>query len=212
MQIGRSILWTAVLPLLVNLLYALYHGIFGAVNQSVWFAVLCAYYSVLSAMRFLVVLCERKGRSAAGIAGVYFVMGLTGILMIVWSFILAGVIYVSLSQNLATRYNEIMMITIATYTFYKITTAVTCAIKAKKNCAPLEMVLHNIRYAEVAASVLTLQRSMLVSFGSMTEPKAHIMNGITGGAVCLLVLFLGAAMVTKGMKRKELSLWQNQNL
>lgn len=207
----HPILWTAVVPLLLNLLYAIYHGILGVLNQSVWFASMCAYYSVLSAMRFSAVLCGRRGRSAAGIARAYFVMRLTGALMIVWSLLLTGVIYVSLSQNIATKYDEILMITIAAYTFYKVAMAITRAVKAKKNPAPLERVLRGIRYAEVAASVLTLQRSMLASFGSMTEPKAHLLNRISGAAVCLFVLCLGVAMVVRGIRKEEISLWQSRN-
>ena len=62
------------------------------------------------------------------------------------------------------RYDSILMITIATYTFYKITMAVVRAVKQRHDPSPLLAAIRSIGYAEVAASVLTMQRSMLVSF------------------------------------------------
>ena len=116
---------------------------------------------------------------------------------------MTGAIYISLSQNIATKYEEIVMITIAAYTFYKITMTVIKAVKHRKNPSPLLSVIHSISYAEVAASVLTLQRSMLVSFDGMSDTEIHTMNTLTGSAVCLFVLILGISLIIKGAKRKE---------
>lgn len=55
--------------------------------------------------------------------------------------------------------------------------------------------IRSIGYAEVAASVLTLQRSMLVSVGAMSDTNAHILNMATGAAVCLFVLGLGITLL-----------------
>ena len=119
------------------------------------------------------------------------------------NFILAAAIYISQSQHIATKYGEIVMITIAAYTFYKITITVIKAVKQRKNPSPLLSVIRSISYAEVAASVLTLQRSMLVSFGEMNDTDIHTMNTLTGSSVCLFVLILGIALIIRGAKRKE---------
>ena len=196
----------------LNLLYALYHGVLGIYSQSIWFLSMFAYYVILGAVRFSAVLCERKNSVAASDGIEYFVLTLSGILLTVLSFVLSGVIYLSLSQNIVTKYDSILMITIATYTFYKITMAVVRAVKQRHDPSPLLAAIRSIGYAEVAASVLTMQRSMLVSFEGMTEEKIHLMNSLTGAVVCLFVLVLGIAMIIKSTKRKEPSEWQNQNL
>ena len=131
----------------------------------------------------------------------FLVMKLSGILLSVLSIVLAGVVYISSSQNIATKHGEIMMITIATYTFYKITMAVIRAVKLRKNPAPLLRTIQNISCAEVAASVLTLQRSMLVSFDPMEQEQVRTMNAMTGAAVCLFVVVLGICMIIKSKKR-----------
>ena len=201
-QRSRIVLF-AVFGFSLNLLYAFYHAALGIINQSIWFITMCAYYIVLSTMRLSAVLCERKSKGTPSNDIEYFVMKLCGVLLILLNFVLAGAIYISLSQNIATKYGEIIMITIATYTFSKITMAVIKAVKQRKNPSPLLSVIRSISYAEVAASVLTLQRSMLASFDGMSNTEIHTMNTLTGSAVCLFVLILGISLIIRGTKRKE---------
>lgn len=181
-----------------NLLYVLYHGVLAAVNRSVWFAAMCAYYTVLSAMRLSAVLCGRERRSGGSD---YFVMRLCGVLLMVMSAVVAGVNYISLSQNRIAKYETITMITIAAYTFYKLGLSVVRAVRRRRYPLPLHGVIRGIGYAEAAASVLTLQRSMLVSFEGMGEADIRTMNLLTGGGVCLFVLGLGVFMVIRGTRK-----------
>lgn len=191
------VIFAATLGFFLNLLYAIYNGILGARDHSLWFASMCAYYSVLGTMRFSAVLCEGRGSHKASIETELFVMKLSGILLGVLSVVLTGVIYISLSQNIAAKYDEIIMITIAAYTFGKLTMAIIRAVKQRHDPSPLLATIRRIGYAEAAASILTLQRSMLASFGTISDTKAHILNMATGAAVCLFVLTLGTVMVVK---------------
>lgn len=196
------ILFVTTFSFILNLLYAFYHGVLGLANQSLWFLALCAYYVVLSTLRFSAVLCGHKSNPAYTADTERFVTKFSGVLLTVLSFVLTGVIYISLSQNIATKHGEIIMITIATYTFGKITVAIVKAVKQHKNPSLLFAAVRSIGYAEVAASILTLQRSMLVSFGSMQESMIRQMNILTGAAVCLFILVLGIVMIRRGKKRK----------
>lgn len=130
-------------------------------------------------------------------------MALVGALLALLSLALAAAVCISLVQDVAVKHGEITMITIATYTFYKIGLAAAQAARRKKDPSPLFAALRGIRYAEVAASVLTLQRSMLVSFGGMSRQQARGMDLAAGAAVCTFVLALGLAMAGKGIKRGE---------
>lgn len=205
------IITTAAFSFFINLLYALYNGVLGMMNRSIWFISMCAYYTILSTLRFSAVLCGRKSNSTASVDTEYFVMKLSGVLLAVLSFVLTSVIYISLVENIAVRHDTVVMITIAAYSFYKITMAIIRAIKQRKNPSPLLAVIRSIGYADVAASVLTLQRSMLASFGESADPQAHTMNILTGAAVCLFIFTLGTIMTIKGIKRKGKSIWQSPN-
>ena len=195
------IILSATLAFAFNLLYAIYHCVLGILNLSFWFIAMCAFYGILAIMRFSAILCERNHQKLPDNVTELFVMKLSGVLLVILSIVLATVSYISLSQNIAAKHGEIIMITIATYTFYKITMAIVKAVKQHKNTSPLLKTIRNIGYAEVAASILTLQRSMLASFGTMSAGNIHFMNAVTGAAVCLFVLILGLSMITKSMKK-----------
>lgn len=195
------IILSATLAFAFNLLYAIYHCVLGILNLSFWFIAMCAFYGILAIMRFSAILCERNHQKLPDNVTELFVMKLSGVLLVILSIVLATVSYISLSQNIAAKHGEIIMITIATYTFYKITMAIVKAVKQHKNTSPLLKTIRNIGYAEVAASILTLQRSMLASFGSMSAGNIHFMNAVTGAAVCLFVLILGLSMIAKSMKK-----------
>ena len=196
------VIFAAAFGFFFNLLYAIYNGILGVLNQSLWFAAMCAYYIILGTMRFSAILCERKNDNMVSFQTEFFVMKFSGIMLTVLSVVLTSVIYISLSQNNAAKYDEIIMITIATYTFGKIAMAIIRAVKQRNNPSPLLATIRSIGYAEVAVSVLTLQRSMFVSFGSMNDANKHILNIATGAAVCLFVLGLGITLLVKNRKDK----------
>lgn len=216
-ELGREIaedqhsrlLLSAAISFGCNLGYAVYHGILGAIHLSLWFFVMCAFYGILAVMRFCAVLCGHMGRDRDAAPSEYFVMRMSGILLLLLSLVLGSVIYISLSQNIATAYGKITMITIAAYTFYKITAVAVRAFRQRRDFSPVFGVIRNVSYAEAAASLLTLQRSMLVSFGAMEREKICMMNALTGAAVCLFVLVLGILLIIKS--RKEMKLCQNRN-
>ena len=96
---------------------------------------MCVYYVMLGTARFSAVLCGHGSTPESPAGTDYFAMRLSGILLAMLSLVLSGVTYLSLVQNIAVKHHEIMMITIAAYTFFKLGIAVTRAIRQRK--APL---------------------------------------------------------------------------
>lgn len=206
----KRVLGFAGASLACNVLYALYHGILGVLQPSLWFLAMCAFYSILAVLRFCAVLCGREAAKNTAALSEPFVLKASGVLLLVLGAVLAWINAISLSQNIAASYGKITMITIAAYTFYRIAAVIGKAIRQRKNSSLLLIVLRNISCAETAASVLTLQRSMLVSFGRQETGQACIMNALTGAAICALILSLGIFMIIRS--RKENKLWQSQKL
>ncbi len=174
---------SAFLSFLFNLSYALLNLFLGIADLSVWFIAMSVYYAMLSAMRILAILYPLKRA--------YAVRSITGMLLIILSIVLSFVIYISERGQIASAYGDIIMITIATYVFLKIGFAINRRIKHRRNNAPELISIRCISYADVSASLLTLQRSMLASFEGMTAASISIMNRLLGAAVCLFILFLG---------------------
>ena len=203
-DVKYRIILSAAVSLLINFMYAIYNGVLGILLHSVWFITMCAYYTVLSIMRFSAVMCGHKGNTNDVAHKEYFIMRLSGILLTVLSFVLTGLVYISLSENIAKKYDSIVMITIATYTFYRITMVFVRAAKQRKNTSVLLAVIRRIGYADAAAAVLTLQRSMIASFGEKDGTFAYTMNVLTGAAVCLFIFILGIGLI---IKRKEVTFY-----
>lgn len=90
------------------------------------------------------------------------------------------------------------MIAIATYTFAKVVLAIVNLCKSKKVQVPVLITIRSISLTDALASIFSLQRSMLVSFGGMTAVNIDIFNTLTGVGVCLAVVVLGINLIKKG--------------
>ena len=93
-------------------------------------------------------------------------------------------------KDRGTAFHEIVMITIATYTFTKITISIIGMVKAKRSASPVLKTLRNISLADACVSIYTMQRSMLVSFPGMEAAEILLLNIFTGTAVWVVVLLL----------------------
>lgn len=116
-------------------------------------------------------------------------------MLVLLSLVLAGVNYYVSQKNTAVKQDKIIMISIAAFTFYKVTVAIVNFVKTSKRNVLLEKTVRNISVADALVSVYSLQRSMLVSFRGMTQGEIKLMNILTGTGVFIIVFLLGAAMI-----------------
>ena len=195
---GERMILAAGVSFLVDLLYALYRRALGVREGSVWFVTLCVYYALLGAVRFGAVFRGRKGHPKPETED--FITGLSGGLLVLLSLVLVGVSYLSLTYGIVTRRDTILMITIATYTFTKLGFAIRRAVKWRHAPSRLLAVIRAVGYAELAASVYTMQRSMIASFGEGEDRGMEIINQLSGAAVFLFVLALGVSLIVKAKK------------
>jgi len=176
-----------------NVVYALGNSIIGFLNPSWWFITVGAYYTVLAITRFSVLQIQRKA------SGDYdteiFARRTTGILLVILSFCIVGVNVMSAVKDRGTAFHKIVMITIVTYTFTKITVAIIGMVKAKHSASPSLKTLRNISLADACVSVYTMQKSMLVSFPGMEAAEILLLNILTGTAVWIVVLLLGLNLI-----------------
>lgn len=179
--------------LAVNFAYAVYNCAIGFFAHSWWFITVGAYYAVLAATRFSVLQVKRKASGDVSVEA--FARKITGILLVVLSVCIIGVNIMSAVKDRGTAFHEIIMITIATYTFSKITIAIVGMVKSKHSFSPVLKTLRNISLADACVSVYSMQRSMLVSFPGMGANEILIMNIFTGTAVFIVVLLLGINLI-----------------
>ena len=168
--------------LVFNILYCVYHIVFGTVTTSWWFLTIGIYYAILSIMRFAVLRHKDNNR---------FLVRFTGAMLMVLSVSLVGTVMLAFVKDRGTVFPLIAMLAIATYTFTKITLATIKWIKARRSASVKRITLRNISFANAFVSIYSLQRSMLVSVEGMTKTEIRIMNLVTGSAVCIIVFLLG---------------------
>lgn len=179
--------------LALNFVYALGNSAVGFFAHSWWFITVGAYYAVLAITRFSVLQIKRKASGNYDIE--LFARRITGILLVVLSVCIVGVNILAAVKERGTAFHEIIMITIATYTFTKITIAIVGMVKAKHTPSPALKTLRNISLADACVSIYTMQRSMLQSFPGMKAAEILLLNILTGTAVWITVLFLGINLI-----------------
>lgn len=98
------------------------NNVIGIMNQSAWFITMAVYYSLLGIMRFCAV---NTGRKISQLEDKQLirkkelsVIKTDGILLLVLNLALSGVALLTIAQDTAKRYSEIMVISIAAYTFW----------------------------------------------------------------------------------------------
>lgn len=177
--------------LALNFAYAAGNCILGFTMHAWWFITLGAYYAVLAAARFCVLKIGSSNGNDPGTKA--FARRITGILLVVLSFCLTGVNVLSIVLEKGMVLHEIIMITLAAYSFAKLTLAV---IGMKRhNSSTIEETLRNLSLADACVSIYALQRAMLVSFPGMESSTIQLFNILTGTAVWLIVLFLGINLI-----------------
>ena len=176
-----------------NAAYALGNCMIGFLAHSWWFITVGAYYTVLAITRFSVLQVKRQ--ASGNYDTEFFARRITGILLVVLSFCIVGVNIMSAVKDRGTTFHEIVMITIATYTFTKITISIIGMVKAKHSASPVVKTLRNISLADACVSIYTMQRSMLVSFPGMGAADILLLNIFTGTAVWIVVLLLGINLI-----------------
>lgn len=192
---------------IINVAYTVYNGVLGVMHQSEWFITMAVYYSLLGIMRYHAVHTGRKISRMKDQSLVkkneLSVIKTEGILLLLLNLALSGVVLLTIVQDTAKRYSEIMVITIAAYTFYKIITSVINMIKVRKLQSPILITIRNISVADALVSVLTLQMTMLASFQGRSTMNINQMNAMTGMAACILISLLGISMIYYSYKRNK---------
>ncbi|MCC2817185.1 hypothetical protein LK537_07780 [Lachnoclostridium pacaense] len=201
-------LFSTVFAFLLNLLYAAGNGIYAKWTHSAWLGTLSAYYLFLCIMRFLVIrqeFCfakehiEGKRKRAAE----WNVLRNAGILLSFITLVLGGAVVLLLHEEGGKVYSGYLIFAVAAYTFYKITISVINMIKVRRMKSPLLLTIRNIGYADALVSILFLQTAMFTAFSDGKEINKQLMNEMTGGAVCAMILLIGIFMVRKAAKERK---------
>ena len=182
------------LSLLISLLYVGINLWSWHTLHSWWFMVLAVYYIIMSLMRFFLV---RYFRSNDGsVVAEWKRSRICAYIMLLINLSLSGAVLMILYQNRGYDYPGIMIYASAAYTFYRLTMVIIDTTKLKKTDEPIFAAAHSVDFCMAVVSIFTLQTAMFASFGAdLSAQTRHLMNSLTGGAVCFTVMCVAVFMI-----------------
>ena len=190
-----------------NALYGLFQLWLGFYHHTFWFYSLGAYYICLGVMRFFLVRHTRKFAPGEKMQTELVKYRACGIVFLLMNLALALIIFFMVYWNRTFQHHMITAIAMAAYTFTALTTAIINVIKYRKYNSPVFSASKAISLAAALVSMLTLESTMLTTFGdgTMTAIERKWMLGATGGVVSLLIVATAIYMIVVGTKKlKEL--------
>ena len=190
-----------------NALYGLFQLWLGFYHHTFWFYSLGAYYICLGAMRFFLVRHTRKFAPGEKMQTELVKYRACGIVFLLMNLALALIIFFMVYWNRTFEHHMITAIAMAAYTFTAFTVAIVNVVKYRKYNSPVFSASKAISLAAALVSMLTLESTMLTTFGdgTMTAIERKWMLGATGGAISVLIVATAIYMIVVGTKKlKEL--------
>ena len=184
--------------LLITFIFAGFKIILGFVYDSSWFFAMAGYNVILSIMRFILVRqSEKKGLSEyeARKRGLQSYR-VCGWLVMVLNIAVSVIMFMVIVQKQEIRYNMIVTIGLAAFTFYCFTMAIINMVKYRDRKNPIYAAVKRIDMVKAIVSIFTLQVAMLTVFNGQGESlDSNLMNTLTGVAVTIAINTIGALMI-----------------
>ena len=176
-----------------NLLFAGVHLARGLADDSVWFICLAGYYTVLVALRMLVVRRPRDGRQE------WRRFTACGAVLLALNQALASIVIQMVQDGASFTYSGNFIYVMAIYSFYAVISAIVSLVRRGEK-RPLALAAKIIRLTAAMVSMLALETAMIGQFSDGSDDtlfRLYMVSG-TGGAVCLIVLGMAVYMLVRG--------------
>lgn len=188
-----------------NFVYAVFQLWLGVYHGSFWFCSLAGYYTCLAAMRYFLVRYTTRYQAGEHLRAELIRYRACGWVFLVMNLALTLMTFFMVYWNRTFHHHEITTIMMAAYTFTAFTIAIVNMIKYRKYNSPVYSASKAINMAAACVSMLTLESTMLTTFGGETMDvlTRKILLGISGGAISVLVVTMAVFMIVQGNKKMK---------
>lgn len=189
--------------LIYNTAYALLQLGMGFWHHTFWFYSLAGYYICLAAMRFFLARYTIKHKPGEKMREELIRYRLCGWIFLVMNLALSLMVFFMVYWNRTLRHHEITTIALAAYTFTAFTMAIINMVKYRKYNSPVYSASKAISLASACVSMLTLEATMLTTFGAgtMGTITRKIFLGCTGGVISVFVVVMAIYMIRQSSKK-----------
>lgn len=186
----------------VNFFYGVMKIGSGVYLTSLWVGV-DGIYNFVQAMIQLYLICQHK--SAKDRAQQWQCYRKCGYWMLLLHAAMTAMVVRMIYTGQHRQTSEVLMIATAAFTFYKLTSTFLEVAKDRKHRNPVDSAARMLNFSQALYNLFGLQVEMLWVFGG-GETHAPLVNGLTGGGVCLLVCSTGIYMLRRA--RRDGSKWE----
>lgn len=185
---------------IMNLASAIHYRLF-------WYGAIAAYYFVLIFFRGGILYAYKKcARNYADNAEEYErckwkIYLASGAFLILLEIAMIGAITQMMLTRRPTQSGEILAISNAAYTFYKIIMSVYNLVKARKYSNPVTQSLRNLNFADSCMSIVALTVLMISTFDSTDSTTTMmVLKSIVGFVVCAGIIAIATFTIIKASK------------
>lgn len=189
-----------------NAAYAAFQLGLGIKHHTFWFYSLAGYYIALGTMRFFLVRHARRYDAGEKMREELIKYRACGIVFLIMNLTLTIMIFFMVYWNRTFIHHEITTIAMAAYTFGSLSMAIVNVIKYRQFGSPVYSASRAISLAAASVSMLTLESTMLTTFGSESTSLAtrRLFLALSGGAISLFIITMAIAMIVQSTKKLRL--------
>jgi len=187
--------------LIWNITFAIFQLGLGFYHKSFWFYSMFTYYVMLGVMRFFLLNHTRKYKlnEQTEIETKKYIV--SGWLLLFMNIALLVIVFFMVYWNRTFNHHMITTIAIASYTFLTFTFSIINLIKYRKYKSPVYSAAKSISFINGCVSMLTLETTMLTTFGQNESLLFNkIMLSATGVVVIGFAITIAIIMIVKGNK------------
>ncbi|MBQ8869569.1 MAG: hypothetical protein IJ027_07695 [Oscillospiraceae bacterium] len=185
-----------------NTAYAVFQLGLGFWHHTFWYYSLAGYYIALAVMRFFLLRHTRRHNAGEKMEQELKKYRTCGWVFLFMNLTLSMMVFFMVYWNRTFVHHEITTIAMAAYTFTAFTMAIINMVKYRKYNSPVYSASKAISLAAACVSMLTLEATMLTTFGGSTDAVTRkIFLGATGGAVSAFIIVMAVYMIVQSSKK-----------
>lgn len=208
---GFKTLVLAFFSLVISFAFAVFNGVIGILDHSIWYGMLAAYYVTLILFRSAVIIADRICRKKITDEDKFStaqnkIFLASGAFLVITEIAMAAAVTQMVLFSTPVKRGEIMAITTAAYAFTKTGFAIYNLVKAGKYADPVSRSLRSLNFADACMSMVSLTVVLLSTFSEEQDTTATMyLKAGAGFAACAIVLALATYMIITSVKklRKE---------
>lgn len=178
-----------------NFLYAIFLFILGQLYLSKWFFVFSLYHILLSSIRIYIFF---QVSSKKDLREKTLIMRTCGWYLLSLNLAFSAMMFILIYEAPKIQHHEIIVITLATYTFPALTFSILGCVKHWKRNDYLYFCAKMISLISASISMATLTNTMLATFGNENALLRSIILPILCGFISIFIIVCAILMIKQG--------------